>query len=147
MAFLQRDAINDYLSPGLLASKSIAFGKKESLGRHVASARATRTTDQRAPAELFFVSRSSGLQPPYFLIFGNQRRSQKLRATENRINPRPRCQRDGERSDNSTHLAARDFNPAIQHSHACLAQEGKRACSNQCRQNRRSADTSILDRT
>ncbi len=56
----------DIIQPGLLASKSIAFGKKKSLGRHVASARATRTTDHRAPAELFFVSRSSGLQPPYF---------------------------------------------------------------------------------
>src|SRR2546428_11984923 len=55
MAFLQWDAVDDYLSPSVLAPKSGAFRKTESLGRYAASSRATRAADHRTAAKLFFV--------------------------------------------------------------------------------------------
>src|SRR5438132_5526619 len=55
MAFLQWDGVDDYLSPGVLAPKSGAFRKTESLGRYAASSRATRAADHRTAAKLFFV--------------------------------------------------------------------------------------------
>src|SRR5438128_55228 len=55
MAFLQPDAIDDYLSPSVPPPKSGAFGKAESLGRYAASAGATRSADHRAAAKLFSV--------------------------------------------------------------------------------------------
>src|SRR6266567_7931200 len=55
MAFLQPDAIDDYLSPGVSAPKSGPFGKAASLGRYAASAGATRSADNRTAAKLFFV--------------------------------------------------------------------------------------------
>src|SRR5947208_2138361 len=72
LACLQRHPAHDYVSPCLLAPKPGAFGKTQSLGRHAASAGATRTTDHRATAKLFFVS-----------------------AREDRIDRTPRCESKG----------------------------------------------------
>src|SRR5437763_2620859 len=58
MAFLQRNTVNDHLSPSLFASKPDAVGKTKSLGRHAASARATGEANQRKTAQLFFVAAS-----------------------------------------------------------------------------------------
>src|SRR6266567_2372258 len=55
LAFIQRDAIDDYLSSCLLASEPSAFRETESLGRHAASARATRKAHQRETTKLFQV--------------------------------------------------------------------------------------------
>src|SRR6266496_3521718 len=55
LAFIQRHSIDDYLSSCLPAAEPVAFRETESLGRHDASARTTRKTDQRKTAKLFSV--------------------------------------------------------------------------------------------
>src|SRR6266699_3417566 len=55
MAFIQRDALDDYLSPSVPPPKSGALGKAESLGRYAASTGATRAADHRTAAKLFSV--------------------------------------------------------------------------------------------
>src|SRR4029077_5904493 len=59
LAFIPRHAVDDYLSSCLPAAEPVAFGKKESLGGHDASARPTGKTDQRETTKLFFVVRRS----------------------------------------------------------------------------------------
>src|SRR5438552_11362991 len=63
MAFVQQNTVNDYLSSSLLAPKSGAFRKTKSLGRHAASARATRKTYHRKAAQLFFVTHHGSGSP------------------------------------------------------------------------------------
>src|SRR6267378_1684034 len=47
LAFIQRHAADDHLSSRLPAAEPVARRETESLGRHDASARTTRKTDQR----------------------------------------------------------------------------------------------------
>src|SRR5205807_1127484 len=56
VAHLQRHPAHDHVSPCLLAPKSGAFGKTQSLGRHASSAGATRSTNHRTTEKLFFVT-------------------------------------------------------------------------------------------
>src|SRR5215475_5072458 len=56
LAFVQWHAVDDYLSSCLPAAEPVAFGETESLGRHDASARATRKTNQRKTTKLFSVA-------------------------------------------------------------------------------------------
>src|SRR5437660_2262604 len=56
LALIQRHPADDYLSSSLPATESVAFRKKESLGRHAASARASRKTNQRETTKLFSVA-------------------------------------------------------------------------------------------
>src|SRR5215813_217957 len=56
LAFLQRDSVNDYLSSGVPVEEPVAHRETEGLGRHDASARATRKTNQRKTAKLFSVA-------------------------------------------------------------------------------------------
>ena len=56
MAFIQRNASDDYVSPRLLAAESGAFGETESLGRYAASTRTTRAPDHRTTTKLFSVA-------------------------------------------------------------------------------------------
>src|SRR2546430_7853147 len=56
VAHLQRHPAHDHVSPGLLAPKSGAFRKTQSLGRHASSAGATRSTNHRTTEKLFFVT-------------------------------------------------------------------------------------------
>src|SRR2546430_8469977 len=53
LALIQRHSVDDRLSSRLLAAEPVALRETESLGRHDASARATRKTDQRKTAKLF----------------------------------------------------------------------------------------------
>src|SRR4029077_14067759 len=55
LAFIQRHAADDHLSSRLPAAEPVALRETESLGRHDASARATRKTDQRKTEKLFSV--------------------------------------------------------------------------------------------
>src|SRR5437868_3426087 len=54
LAFIQRHAVDDHLSSRIPVAEPVALRKTKSLGRHDASARATRKTDQRKTAKLFF---------------------------------------------------------------------------------------------
>src|SRR4029450_11419522 len=55
LAFIQRHSVDDHLSSRLPAAEPVALRETESLGRHDASSRATRKTDQRKTAKLFSV--------------------------------------------------------------------------------------------
>src|SRR5256886_12775026 len=56
LELIQRDAVNDHLSPGLSLAKSVTFGKAQSLGGHDASFGAPGKTNQRKTAKLFSVN-------------------------------------------------------------------------------------------
>src|SRR6266545_1594269 len=55
LALIQRHPVDDYLSSSLPVAEPVPLGETESLGRHAASAGATRKTNQRKTAELFSV--------------------------------------------------------------------------------------------
>ena len=58
LALIQWHPVNDYLSSGLPASKSVAIREAESLGRHDAGAGPTRKTNQRKTTKLLSVAAS-----------------------------------------------------------------------------------------
>src|SRR4030095_4392931 len=55
LAFIQWHSLDDHLSSCLSVTEPVAFRETESLGRHDASARATRKTNQRKTTKLFSV--------------------------------------------------------------------------------------------
>src|ERR1700756_1960707 len=56
LALIQRHPVDDYVSSSLPAAEPVPLRETESLGRHAASARATRKTNQRKTTELFSVA-------------------------------------------------------------------------------------------
>src|SRR6185312_1289465 len=56
LALIQQHSVNDYVSSSLPAAEPVPLRETESLGRHAASARATRKTNQRKTTELFSVA-------------------------------------------------------------------------------------------
>src|SRR5438874_3315416 len=63
LAFIQRDAVDDYLSSCLLAAEPGAFRETESLGRYAASARAARKAYQRETTKFFYLTQCSASIP------------------------------------------------------------------------------------
>src|SRR6266545_2448397 len=91
LAFIQRHSIDDYLSSCLPAAEPVAFRETESLGRHDASARTTRKTDQRKTAKRL-----------------------QYAPVKNCINLCARCKRNSQRHDHRAYFAAWNLDGTMQ---------------------------------